>query len=370
MLASTIDRFDQRARERDEARGYSISKKMLGLAFFIEVLVIATSLYGAYLFATKYGSGDDTALHMMMLAPLGYAAIELARVPLAVAARIQRSWVIKILAAIGVIAAAGVTVKSMSQLGEIMFRPRLEEVQRTSRFLADGQARQALMVKLIEDADAVVAQRAEELKGAEEALTEATSQLGGLPKENCFNRTTSTPDGRVTRSRQCRPDARVAVLSDSVKRATAARAEASTKLDQARRERAALTRTTTENNVTEAQDAYKKALAESQLHSFTAMFFAKDPAQVTDAEVYEFLRIFVFVPAILVSLAATLLALASVEKVKRKSDTPELDEAGVQYILGPYAEAIVAEAKEAAERSMVEVIRKSDKDKPDLKVVG
>jgi len=349
-------------------RGYSISKKMLGLAFFIEVLVIATSLYGAYLFATKYGNGDNTALHMMMLAPLGYAAIELARVPLAVSARTQRSWIIKVLAVIGVIAAAGVTVKSMSQLGEIMFRPRLEEVQHTARVLADVQGRQALNVRVIEDADAVVTQRTEELKGAEEALTEATSQLGGLPKEICWNRTVRTRDGGSVQTRQCRADARVAVLSDTVKKATVTRADASAKLDEARKARDTLTRTTSDNNVTTAQDAYKKALADSQLHSFTAMFFAKDPATVTEAEVYEFLRIFVFVPAILVSLAATLLALASVEKVKPKAESPELDEAGVQYILGPYAEAIVSEATKAAEKTIVEVIRKTDK--PDLKVVG
>jgi hypothetical protein len=47
--------------------------------------------------------------------------------------------VIKVLAAIGVAAAMGVTVKSMSQLGEIMFRPRLFEVVKKHELLIDAQ---------------------------------------------------------------------------------------------------------------------------------------------------------------------------------------------------------------------------------------
>jgi hypothetical protein len=56
-------------RERDEARGFSVSYKRIALAFAIEFAVIGTSLYGALMFARMYGSGDVTAKHMMMLAP-------------------------------------------------------------------------------------------------------------------------------------------------------------------------------------------------------------------------------------------------------------------------------------------------------------
>jgi hypothetical protein len=71
------------ARERDEARGYSISYKRIMLAFLAEFVVIGTSLYGAWMFSQMYGSGNDTAKHMMMLAPISYALIEFCRVPLA-----------------------------------------------------------------------------------------------------------------------------------------------------------------------------------------------------------------------------------------------------------------------------------------------
>jgi hypothetical protein len=103
------------ARERDEARGFSINYKRIALAFLAEFVIMGTSLYGALLFSQVYGS-DDTAKHMMMLAPISYALIEFCRVPLALSTRTHRSLVIKALAAIGVVAAMGVTVARVSQI--------------------------------------------------------------------------------------------------------------------------------------------------------------------------------------------------------------------------------------------------------------
>ena len=165
------------ARERDEARGYSISYKRIALAFLAEFVVIGTSLYGAWMFSEMYGSGNDTAKHMMMLAPISYALIEFCRVPLALSTRTQRSLVIKALAAIGVAAAMGVTVKSMSQLGEIMFRPRLFEVVKKHELLIDAQNNHDSLIKRIEDADGLVEQLTQELSSAEKHLSEATEAV-------------------------------------------------------------------------------------------------------------------------------------------------------------------------------------------------
>jgi len=41
------------------------------------------------------------------------------------------------------------------------------------------------------------------------------------------------------------------------------------------------------------------------------MVFGKDPTEVTDAEIHWFLRFFVFVPAIMISIASTLLAVTA-----------------------------------------------------------
>jgi hypothetical protein len=147
----------------DQERGYRISYKRLALAFACEGVVVATSLAGAWLFATLYGGTDRVAFWMMMLAPVAYAVIEFSRVPLAVSIRTQRSLTLRIIATIGVLGAAAVTIKSISQLGEIMFRPRLQEAVRTHEGLIDAKNAQATLDRKIADADAVVAQRVSQL---------------------------------------------------------------------------------------------------------------------------------------------------------------------------------------------------------------
>ena len=57
---------------------------------------------------------------MMMLAPIAYAGIEIARVPLALALRTQPNWFWKIVFGLMVLCAVAVSVKSLSQLGEVM----------------------------------------------------------------------------------------------------------------------------------------------------------------------------------------------------------------------------------------------------------
>ena len=52
-------------RARDLERGYSISYKRLTLAFVIEGIVVATSLAGAWLFASIYAGKDPLAFWMM-----------------------------------------------------------------------------------------------------------------------------------------------------------------------------------------------------------------------------------------------------------------------------------------------------------------
>jgi hypothetical protein len=121
------------------------------------------------------------------------------------------------------------------------------------------------------------------------------------------------------------------------------------RLDEARAERAKFDRTEVDRKVSEAEVGYKDAIMRSQLHSFTAMVFGKDPGQVTDREIHVFLFFFVFIPAIGASLASTLLALTSVETLPEED--VRLEDIAGNYILGPFAERIVRDAIAAAERS-------------------
>lgn len=147
-----------RAAERDQRRGYSINYKQVGLAFAIEVVVVVISLIGAWLMASKY-SRIPSDFILMMLAPVGYAMVEFSRVPLALATRTQRNHFMKIIAALAVLCAAGVTVKSVSMLGEIMFRPRLEAVAEAKRNMDKVNRDRDSIALAIKSAENLVAQR-------------------------------------------------------------------------------------------------------------------------------------------------------------------------------------------------------------------
>ena len=126
-LASLLRSRGRRAFHRDLRRGYRINYKQVVLAFGIETVVVATSLLGALFFAQEYAR-TTSQYYMMLLAPIAYAMVEFSRVPLAISVRTQMSHVMRALALLAVLCAAGVTVKSVSQLGELMFRPRLNRV--------------------------------------------------------------------------------------------------------------------------------------------------------------------------------------------------------------------------------------------------
>lgn len=333
--------YFEKKRAENLARGFTVDYKYLGIAFFTELAIVCTSLYGGWLFARLY-STDDLTFSMMLLAPIAYAGVELARVPLAFAWRTQSSKFWKVVFALMVLCAAAVTVKSLSQLGEIMFRPRLKAVTETSIALRDAQNEQGTAAIAIKAADAVVEQRREELKSAEERLKQANTALAGLPEDKCWTVTHRTERG-TTRSRQCKSDGRQTPLAANLKDAQTARDHASQEFDRANGERAKLSTSEIDGKVAEREVSYRKAIMDSQLHSFTGMFFGKDPTQVTDGEIHFFLRWFVFFPAIFASLAATALALASVNYVKpdRRREAVEVDEEVLRnYVLEPLVDEV------------------------------
>lgn len=337
-------------RARDQERGYTINIKRLVLAYSIEAIIVATSLAGAWLFATMYSGNDPVAFWMMMLAPAAYAVIEFSRVPLAVSIRTHSSWTLRIIAAIGVVGAAAVTIKSISQLGEIMFRPRLTEAVRAQEALTGARNAQGTLDRKIADADAVVGQRASQLSEAERRLKDGNTELGALPPQRCFRTVTRTRDGRRIVGSRCSTDPRTEAMKASLTSASRDRQEAADRLEAARLERAALDRTAVDRAVSDAEVAYRDAVMRSQLHSFTGMVFFKDPGQVSDKEIHTFLFFFVFIPAIGASVAATLLALTAVERVRAEDDVV-LDERAGSFILEPFAQEIVRQARDEAERA-------------------
>lgn len=337
---------------RDRARGYSINRLYVAIAYFGEVVLIAASLVGAWLFAQKYGHGDAGAMEMMMLAPISYAVVELCRVPMAIAFRTQRNVLIKALLFVGIVCAAGVTVKSLSQLGEQMFHPRLIDVVKAGEALQVALREQAGIESRIGATEARLKQRREELDAINERTTGLQTALNSIPPPNCPVLTGINSRGQRYSYRRCDPeDKRLPTVKAGLEKASADRDAARASLEEATAQRAAIDRAPIDQRVSEAKTAHREAVLNSQLHSFAAMVFRKAPTEVTDGEIHAFLFVFVFFPAIFASVAATLLALGAVTRITEPPPPVAMPEQAGAYMLGPLAEHIIRQATEAVHRS-------------------
>jgi hypothetical protein len=337
------DETDAWKQERAIRKGYRIRWGYVGIAYLVEALVICTSLAGAWFFAETYADRSDQSFWFMLLAPVVYAAIELCRVPLGILFRVQRDWLIRTLAVIGIVMAAGVTTKSVSQLGEMMFHPRLAEATKARSTLQEAKADRATIDNRIAQADARVAQYAAEAQALEKRTTEASSQLAGLPGQRCERLSGTNSRGKRYNYLRCVTDPRTATIAGSLKSAGDERAVVAKNLTEARAARAQLDRAAADRRVIEADGAYRDAVRRSQLHSFTAMVYGADPIDVTDQQVHAFLRIFVFAPALCAAFASTLLALCAVQVRKTYIDEDDLDTsmhaAGMPLLLSQIAES-------------------------------
>ena len=346
--------------ERHIEKGYRIKWGYVGIAYLVEFMVIGASLWGAWLFAGYYSDGDTRSFYFMLLAPLVYAAVELCRVPLGILARTQRSYFVRCLAIVGIVFAAGVTTKSVSQLGEMMFHPRLMDAAKAKTAMKDAQSDRASIDTRIAAADARVGQYTTELDQIEKRSAENASQLAGLPAQRCERISGTNSRGVKYSNLKCIADPRVATLSASVTKASADRAAVTKDLETARAARAQLDRGAADRKVADTEQTYRNAVNRSQLHSFTAMVYGVDPIDVTDAQVHAFLRIFVFVPALCAAFASTILALCAVSVRKTFMDEDDLGAAinqeATPYMLAPFAEGIVQEVNTALHKTVREAV--------------
>jgi hypothetical protein len=334
---------------RDEQRGYKIDYKRLALAYGAEAVIASASAYGQYLFAQQ-SSTDWLTVHQMMLAPIAYATVEFLRVPLALSVRAHRQWPIRLVALVGVTGAAGITVKSMSQLGNLMFAPRLTEVVTARENLDLAQAVDDQVIQQIAVADGRVAQRSTDLNLAVDREKAASSGLTGLPKPICHK--ISWYDKRVdtvVTSTACNPDSRSTLLANGLTIAQSGTRNAQAAYDLALHERTELDRTAADRALASARNAFREALRKSQLHDFSSMVWGISPTKVTDGMIAQFLRVFVFGAAIFVAFASTMIAFTAVTRVKPGKKTITVGDRHEEFAFQPFAERMMAESNSIAE---------------------
>jgi len=295
-------------------KNYIISYKLFGYALAIELVIATLSLIGNYLLSSRYALTNED-FWIMMLAPISYAVVEVSRVPLAVAFRTQDSPAIKAMALIGVLAFTTVTAKTMSQLGEMMFHPRMQAVETARRNLAEAKAEMDAYQERLKLADQTVEQKREQSNKARATYNSIIEKLGDQKEQPCLTTYRVSRDGVRSKGVTCPKNKIAEAISSQKETAKSTMTAALSELEAATASKTQLVDAKYSIVVSNAEKEVKQALFSSQLHSFTGMFYGKDSAHVSDDEVYGFMRIFVFIPSICIALAASILAATSVTRL-------------------------------------------------------
>lgn len=283
--------------------------------------------------------------------------VELARVPLAIAVRTQHSWNIKLTAALGVASAIVVTSFSLSTIAYRTFDPRLSQANDKHNDLIKLEAQRPSITARIATLEGSVEQRTKERDSVYQHLNTVTSQLTAQQTQNCATVSVPnpTPGGPPLTKHTCKDNpvlkplqAELAAQNMKLKESEAALKETQA---QAERERNELVQF--DDKLGKAGADYRETINHSQLHSYTAMLFRKDPRDVSDGEVKTLEWYLIVVPSIAAAFASTLIAITAVRRIRPDpvAVTPIPDEAAA-YLFGPLLAAIKMEARATVSEAM------------------
>lgn len=338
-------------RERDEARGYTISVKQVILAFAVEIVIIAASLIGAYHFAILNIPDADLAKQKLdfsnsyfvlgMLGQVGFAMVEMTRIPLALSIRFQTSFFLKILAAIGVICAAGITAKSMVSLSQQMYEPRRAAVVKAKTELNVAMGQKELLEKEYEIALGKVNSR----KISKDEIEASIAQkYETLRRNNCVPGTYQRfLNGELLTTSDCQNRALIDSLRKDIEADRKNRVIALGNLADAEKEAKTFFETSvamSEKERIRAEARYREAIQNSQLHSLASILLGKDMMELEDGDVSFLLRFFIYIPALLVAFASTMIAITAVVRIKKPEEVI-IPADSQSYLLGPITSAIV-----------------------------
>jgi hypothetical protein len=340
--------------DRDIARGYSINVKQVILAFAVEFVIIGLILTSQFLYASQLPNVSRFTIIQTLLFPIALAMVELARVPLAIAVRIQKSWNIQFAALLGVACAVIVTSASLYQIGNFTFNPRLEAVHQKREQLDSLRERKTDFLAQKKDAQEKVDQRAREFNVLSDRYKSLVSQLNAQVNLSCSTVSTSDSNGVPGPTKQvCKENPGLKPLRVEIEAAKAKLSEADTLSKQAQGDLAKLNPQSIDEELSKAEKEYRDTIFQSPLHSYTAMLFNKDPKEVSEGEVKTLEWYLILIPSIAAALSSTLIAMTAVQRLRRpKAQSPTvISDDAVTYLFGPLTEAIKKEASDAVERA-------------------
>jgi hypothetical protein len=340
--------------ERDSVRGYSINVKQVVLAFAVEFVIIGLVLVSQFAYAAQFPNPSEYKTLQAILFPLAFAVVELARVPLAIAVRIQKSWNIKLAALLGVMCAVVVTSFSLSQIGHLTFNPRLEAVHDKENARLQMQADKQSYAEQKSSAQTLVDQSVKSRDNAFKAQQNALHELNAQPSQNCSPYQKLDQYGRSLQGQTCKENPALKTLKSELESASHNLADAETALKQAQANLAKYDTRSSDQKIAKAEEELRDAIYQSPLHSYTAMLFKKDQREVTDGEVKTLEWYLIFIPSIAAALSSTLIAITAVHRIRPKETekaTTIPDEAAA-YLFGPLVGAINQQVQDAVASAM------------------
>jgi hypothetical protein len=345
--------------ERDRARGYSINAKQVALAFAVEFVIIGLILTNQSAIAAELPNADWLSIVKGTSLPIALAMAELARVPLAIAVRTQPSWNIKLVGVMGVISAVVVTAVNLSVIGWNTYDPRLAEANETNNALQNTKAEKDILSNELDFSNRDIDHNIKKRDSINERLKTLQSQISAISTtrgETCS--TTTGADGSTTR--HCTPTnienkAILKTLQGQLSSVTKEFDDADVAVRQSEAKRTEYDSHVrgVDEKIAKAEAEYRAAVNRSQLHSYAAMLFGKNPRDLSDGEIKTLERYLIWIPAIAAALSSTLIAMTAVRRIERP--TPEMvtipDEAA-EYLFGPLVKALREEAKDAVAAAM------------------
>ena len=307
-------------RDRDLARGYSINVKQVVLAFAVEFWIIGLIVIGTYLLIAEGGEQahvNNAEVFSALLLPAALAMVELARVPLAIAARTQSALHIKFIASIGVLAAITITSFSLSQIAWKTFDIRTAEATRAGDRLAQVRQDKVQLNNRITQLQQDLAQKIHDRDGVNDGLANLEQQLTKIsassgqacqPVLGQDRQPLVGPDGRPLQN--CRPSATINQSQLNAVNAQIASTKKELELAQAvvKQVEDGLKRVDpqkVDKDLAVAEAEYRSAVNKSQLYSYAGMLTGKAGADVTEADVKHLEKFLIIIPAIAAAFAST-----------------------------------------------------------------
>lgn len=341
-----------RQARRDRESGYRVNYIQLYFAYGIEAGIIVASFFAAYEFAGRYVSNDATLYALAIIGAASLALAETARIQMAKAICTHTQVWKKVMAWIGVVCCIFITTKAMAQVTEQIYSPRLIGVVRATDDLAQAKGELVTLVADKEAKTAIMKPLADDVTRLDKQVGElgATIQsIGAAPKaytvkepyaSTCRNKKGQTYKCTKTRSRMVQPEYAGTSVIGQITNVQEQRAEAARARDEATKVVADsdVLVSKQQMKVTELESVRREAVLQSQLHSFTAMVFGKDPTAVTDDEVHWFLRFFVLVTAAGIAVASTILVVTAYHPILKSSRPKPAKKVRKEVVMSPTLE--------------------------------